>query len=335
MAKSTANEMKYRATELHREQDYEEILAKARAEEAAEAAVRAAGEAKQRAEATQDAMEKAALAQLRAQWNRPPNLLTTMMVDIGVQISFVSDLSIEASRPLQQVVVTKIAEEDVVINDKALVGFPMPAVKGTRSRSIRRSCGLFGGLSKVHRKETFAEREQREKEEREKRSAQREKMKKEEKERNDELVSNLKVECWELYRCTKRWMTKLDKFDLVKRRADFDHEIARRSVIGLSGRYKKEPKELADDLKVWKVELEKQIACVETNETKMMERADQEAYHQNLWDRILRSTTALVAATTLPREVTMTEAPVTISTSAPTTLSPAAVMTASMTAMMT
>ena len=63
------------------------------------------------------------------------------------------------------------------------------------------------------RKETFAEREQREKEEREKRSAQREKMKKEEKERNDELVSNLKVECWELYRCTRRWMTKSDKFD--------------------------------------------------------------------------------------------------------------------------
>ena len=129
VAKSTANEMKYRATELHREQDYEEILAKTRAEVAAEAAVRAAGEAKQRAEATQDAMEKAAWAQLRAQWNRPPGLLTTMMVDMGVQTSFVSDLSIEASRPVQQVVVTKNVEEDVVINDKALVGFPMPAVK--------------------------------------------------------------------------------------------------------------------------------------------------------------------------------------------------------------
>ena len=64
------------------------------------------------------------------------------------------------------------------------------------------------GLSKVPRKETFAEIEQREKEEREKRSAQREKMKKEDKERNDELVSNLKVECWELYRCTRLWMTK-------------------------------------------------------------------------------------------------------------------------------
>ena len=47
--------MKYRATELHREQNYEEILAKTRAEEAAEAAVRAAGEAKQRVDATQDA----------------------------------------------------------------------------------------------------------------------------------------------------------------------------------------------------------------------------------------------------------------------------------------
>ena len=40
-------------------------------------------------------------------------------------------------------------------------------------------------------------------------------MKKEEKERNDELVSNLKVECWELYGCTRRWTTKSGKFDLV------------------------------------------------------------------------------------------------------------------------
>ena len=94
-------------------------------------------------------------------------------------------------------------------------------------------------------------------------------------------------------------MTKSDKFDLVKRRADFDHQVAWRSATGLSGRYKKEPKEFADDFKVWKVELEKQIACMETNETKMMERADQEAYQQNLWDRIFRSTTAPVAATTL------------------------------------
>ena len=37
-------------------------------------------------------------------------------------------------------------------------------------------------------------------------------------------------------------------------------------MIGLLGGYAKEPKELADDSKVWKVELEKQIACVETNE---------------------------------------------------------------------
>ena len=72
--------------------------------------MRAAGEAKQSAEATQDAMEKPALAQLRAQWNCPPGLLTTMMVDMGVQTSFVSDLLIEASRPVQQVVVTKNAE---------------------------------------------------------------------------------------------------------------------------------------------------------------------------------------------------------------------------------
>ena len=96
VAKSTADEMKYRATELHREQDYEKILAKTRAEEAAEAAVRAAGEAKQRAEATQDAMENAAFAQLRAQWNRPPGLLRTKMIDMGVQTSLVSDLSIQA-----------------------------------------------------------------------------------------------------------------------------------------------------------------------------------------------------------------------------------------------
>ena len=149
--------------------------------------MRAAGEAKQRAEATQDAIEKAALALLRAQWNRPPGLVTTKMVDTGVQTSLVSDLSIEASRPVQQVVVT----------------------------SIRRSCGPYGGLSKVPRRETFAEREHREKEERETRSAQREKMKKEEKERNDELVSNLKIECWKLYRCSRRWMTKSDKVDLV------------------------------------------------------------------------------------------------------------------------
>ena len=106
--------------------------------------MRAAGEAKQRAEATQDATEKAALAQLRAQRNRPPGLLTTKLVDMGVQTSLVSDLSIEASRPAQHVVVTKNVEEDVVKNDKTLVEFPLPAVKGTRSRSIRWSCGLAG-----------------------------------------------------------------------------------------------------------------------------------------------------------------------------------------------
>ena len=123
-------------------------------------------------------------------------------------------------------------------------------------------------------------------------------------------------------------MTKSDKFDLVKRRADFDHEIARRSVDGLLDGYAKEPKELADDLKVWKVEVEKQIVCVEINEMKLIERADQEAHQQNLWDRILQSTAAPVAATTLAREVTMAEARVTISTSALATLSPVAVMTA-------
>ena len=98
-------------------------------------------------------------------------------------------------------------------------------------------------------KETFAEREQREKEEWEKRLTQREKREKEEEEeRNDELVSNLMVECWELYRCTKGWTRKSDKFDSVKRRADFDHEIARRSSIGLVLGYAKEPKELEEDL---------------------------------------------------------------------------------------
>ena len=97
-------------------------------------------------------------------------------------------------------------------------------------------------------KETCAEREQREKEEWEKRLTQTEKREKEEKERNDELVSNLMVECWELYRCTRGWTRKSDKFDSVKRRADFDHEIARRSSIGLVLGYAKEPKELEEDL---------------------------------------------------------------------------------------
>ena len=184
------------------------------------------------AEATQDAMDKAALAQLRTQWSRPPGLSATRMVDMGVQTSLVSDLSTQASKPVQQVVVTKNLEEEVVRNDKPLVGHALPVVKGTRSRSIRRSCGLFGGLSRVPHKETIAERGQREKEEREKRLTQREKREKEKKERNDELVSNLKVECWELYRCTREWARKSDKFDSVKRRADFDQEIARKSAIG-------------------------------------------------------------------------------------------------------
>ena len=67
----------------------------------------------------------------------------------------------------------------------------------------------------------------------------------------------------------------------------------------------------------WKVELEKQIACVETNETKMMERADQEAHQQNLWDHILRSTAAPVAVTPLASEAATAEALATISTSPP------------------
>ena len=151
---------------------------------------------------------------------------------MGVQTSLVSDLSILAWKPVQQVVGTKNLEEEVVKNDKPLVGFALPVVKGTSSRSIRRSCGPFGRLSRVPHKETFTEREQREKEEWEKRLTQREKREKEEKERNDELVSNLEVECWELYRCTRGLARKSDKFDSVKRRADFDQEIARRSSIG-------------------------------------------------------------------------------------------------------
>ena len=65
---------------------------------------------------------------------------------MGVQTSLVGDLSIQAWKPVQQVVVTKNLEEDVVRNDKPLVGHALPVVKGTRSRSIRRSCGLFSGL---------------------------------------------------------------------------------------------------------------------------------------------------------------------------------------------
>ena len=80
----------------------------------------------------------------------------------------------------------------MVKHDKALVGFPftLSRVPG-RGRSGGRVWD--GGLSKVLRRETFAEREQREKEGWEKRLAQREKMMKEEKERNDELVSKFEV----------------------------------------------------------------------------------------------------------------------------------------------
>ena len=93
---------------------------------------------------------------------------------MGVQTSLVSDLSTQAWKPVQQVVGTKNLEEEVVKNDKPLVGFALPVVKGTSSRSIRRSCGPFGRLSRVPHKETFAEREQRE-EKWEKRLIQREK----------------------------------------------------------------------------------------------------------------------------------------------------------------
>ena len=65
---------------------------------------------------------------------------------------------------------------------------------------------------------------------------------------------------------------------------------------------------------------------METNETKMMERADQET--SRTCGTILRSTAAPVAATALAREVTLAEAAVTISTSALATLSPVEVITA-------
>ena len=123
-----------------------------------EAAVRAAGEAKQLAEAAQDAVEKAALAQLRAQWSRPPGLLATRMVDMGVQTSLVSDLSIQAWKPVQQVVVTKNLEEDVVKNDKPLVEVDPAvvwalrrAVKGAKQGDLRgeRAKGEGGGGEEV------------------------------------------------------------------------------------------------------------------------------------------------------------------------------------------
>ena len=111
--------------------------------------MRAAGEAKQLAEATQDAMEKAALAQLRAQWSRLPGLLATRMVDMGVQTSLVSDLSIQAWKPVQQVVVTKNLEEDVVKNDKPLVEVD-PAVVWALRRAVKGATqgGLRGERAK-------------------------------------------------------------------------------------------------------------------------------------------------------------------------------------------
>ena len=53
----------------------------------------------------------------------------------------------------------------MVKSDKPVVGFAQPVVKGTRSSSIRRSCGLFGGPSRVPHKETRVAREQREEDE--------------------------------------------------------------------------------------------------------------------------------------------------------------------------
>ena len=60
----------------------------------------------------------------------------------------------------------------------------------------------------------------------------------------------------------------------------------------------------------------------------MMERTDQEAHQQNLWDHILRSTAAPVAVTALPIEAATAEAWVTISTSLPAILSTVTVVTA-------
>ena len=130
------------------------------------------------------------------------------------------------------------------------------------------------------------------------------------------------VECWELYRCTRGLARKSGKFDSVKRRVDFDQEIKRRPAIGWCW---VTPRRTSKTLKV---ELEKQTACVETNETKMMERADQEAHQQNLWGHILRSTAAPVAVTALAIEAATAEAWVTISTSPPAILSAVTVVTA-------
>ena len=50
MAKTQGDDVKYRATKLYRENDYLEVVAKARADDAAIAAVKAAEESKKRAE---------------------------------------------------------------------------------------------------------------------------------------------------------------------------------------------------------------------------------------------------------------------------------------------
>ena len=76
------------------------------------------------------------------------------------------------------------------------------------------------------------------------------------------------------------------------------------------------------------IELDKQIACEETLETKMVELTDQEAYHQNLLGRIFRSTAAPVAATALAREATTAVTLTTISMSDAEILSTVVVTTA-------
>ena len=80
------------------------------------------------------------------------------MVDMGVQTGPVSDLSIgrgQCSKRSQR----RTSRGDVVKNDNPWSGFALPVVNGTRSNSIRRSCGLVGGLSRVSHKETRAKRE--------------------------------------------------------------------------------------------------------------------------------------------------------------------------------
>jgi cold shock CspA family protein len=86
VAKTQGDDVKYRATKLYRENDYLEVVAKARADDAAIAAVKAAEESKTRAVESLKAQESAALAQARAQWTRPPGLLAARGVEIGVQV---------------------------------------------------------------------------------------------------------------------------------------------------------------------------------------------------------------------------------------------------------